>query len=205
VVRLARENSGWGYDRIVGALSNLGHHRRYPCVLNVLVQIRRIRISAGDAELARSHRVPVEELRMSCGHHDRMLSGLRFSPTTMLAQTPRTAEPGERRIQDLRSQRWDAGRRLLRPRLRCHRSDSSSGKVPEEHARSDSCRGAGPVGGRSELPGTGVRTGAVSDAARRVAHAAETIGIRGIVVHAISEEARSSISRLVLIRVRLRR
>jgi len=28
------------------------------------------------------------------------------------------------------------------------------------------------------------------DAARRVAHAADTIGIRGIVVHAISEEAR---------------
>ena len=30
------------------------------------------------------------------------------------------------------------------------------------------------------------------DAARRVAHAADTIGIRGIVVHAISEEARES-------------
>src|SRR5215471_3455346 len=36
VVRLARENSGWGYDRIVGALSNLGHRLSDQTVGNIL-------------------------------------------------------------------------------------------------------------------------------------------------------------------------
>src|SRR5260370_39095821 len=35
VVRLARENSGWGYDRIVGALANLGHQVSEPTVGNI--------------------------------------------------------------------------------------------------------------------------------------------------------------------------
>jgi putative transposase len=35
VVRLARENSGWGYDRIVGALANLGHAVSDPTVGNI--------------------------------------------------------------------------------------------------------------------------------------------------------------------------
>ncbi len=36
IVRMARENPGWGYDRIVGALSNLGHTVCDKTVGNVL-------------------------------------------------------------------------------------------------------------------------------------------------------------------------
>ena len=36
VVRMARENSDWGYDRIVGALANLGHHVSDQTVGNML-------------------------------------------------------------------------------------------------------------------------------------------------------------------------
>jgi putative transposase len=36
IVRMARENTGWGYDRIVGALKNLGHHVSDQTVGNVL-------------------------------------------------------------------------------------------------------------------------------------------------------------------------
>jgi len=36
VVRFARENSGWGYDRIVGALANLGHRISDQTVGNIL-------------------------------------------------------------------------------------------------------------------------------------------------------------------------
>ena len=36
VVRMARENSGWGYDRIVGALANLGYRVSDQTVKNIL-------------------------------------------------------------------------------------------------------------------------------------------------------------------------
>lgn len=36
LVRMARENSGWSYDRIVGALSNLGHRLSDQTVKNIL-------------------------------------------------------------------------------------------------------------------------------------------------------------------------
>src|SRR6202165_503107 len=38
VLRMARENSGWGYDRIVGALANLGHRLSHQTVKNILRQ-----------------------------------------------------------------------------------------------------------------------------------------------------------------------
>jgi putative transposase len=36
VVRMARENTGWGYDRIVGAMANLGHRLPDQTVGNIL-------------------------------------------------------------------------------------------------------------------------------------------------------------------------
>jgi putative transposase len=35
-VRMAGENSGWGYDRIAGALANLGHHVSPQTIGNIL-------------------------------------------------------------------------------------------------------------------------------------------------------------------------
>jgi hypothetical protein len=46
VVRLARENSGWGYDRIVGALANLDHEVSDQTVGNIAPA--RPRASAGE-------------------------------------------------------------------------------------------------------------------------------------------------------------
>jgi hypothetical protein len=40
IVRFARENSGWGYDRIVGALANLGHPVSDQTVGNILRRYR---------------------------------------------------------------------------------------------------------------------------------------------------------------------
>ena len=60
IVRLARENSGWGYDRIAGALENLGHHVSHQTVANILRRFgiapapkRRLQMSW--AEFIRSH------------------------------------------------------------------------------------------------------------------------------------------------------
>src|SRR5215468_7094730 len=36
VIHMARENSSWGYDRIAGALANLGHHLSHQTIANIL-------------------------------------------------------------------------------------------------------------------------------------------------------------------------
>ena len=38
IIQMAKENSGWGYDRIVGALANLGHVVSDQTVGNILRQ-----------------------------------------------------------------------------------------------------------------------------------------------------------------------
>ena len=40
VVRMARENSGWGYDRIARALQNLGHNISDQTIGNILTSVR---------------------------------------------------------------------------------------------------------------------------------------------------------------------
>ena len=48
IVQMARENSGWGYDRIVGALSNLGYTVSDQTVGNVLKRMASRRRRSGD-------------------------------------------------------------------------------------------------------------------------------------------------------------
>ena len=61
IVRIARENSGWGYDRIAGALSNLGHSVSDQTIGNVLrrhdIPPAPARKKTTWAEFIRSHRV----------------------------------------------------------------------------------------------------------------------------------------------------
>jgi transposase InsO family protein len=60
VVRMARENPGWGYDRIVGALANLGHRISDQTVGNILKRhglspARKRRQTVGWKDFIRSH------------------------------------------------------------------------------------------------------------------------------------------------------
>jgi len=92
--------------------------------------------------------------------------------------------------------RWQARGRVLRARLRCGRNRVGTGSVPAEHASTHSgCRTC-PAGRRRTWQGRGIGRRTILRRRAPVARAADEIGIRGIMVHAISEEARNFYLRL---------
>ena len=52
VVRLAKENKSWGYDRIAGALANLGHEVSDQTVGNILKRRRDLPLEAWEVQLS---------------------------------------------------------------------------------------------------------------------------------------------------------
>ncbi len=75
IVQMARENSGWGYDRIAGALANLGHDVSDQTVGNVL---RRHGIAPAPDGARRRHG------RSSSRHTWRYLAGMDFFSAEVL-------------------------------------------------------------------------------------------------------------------------
>ena len=64
IVRMARENSFWGYDRIVGALANVGHVVSDQTVANVLSSLRhRNRVKAEPEQTVHRHAYGRNSLR----------------------------------------------------------------------------------------------------------------------------------------------
>ena len=70
VIRLARENRSWGYDRIAGALANLGHRISDQTVISCAGTTSRRRLSGAARRPGRS----------SSGHTWTCWPGLTFSP-----------------------------------------------------------------------------------------------------------------------------
>jgi putative transposase len=84
VVRMAKENPSWGYDRIVGALANLGHRLSDQTVGNIL---RRHGLSPAPK---RSHAVSWKDFIRS--HRD-VLVGMDFFTVEVLTLKARVARP----------------------------------------------------------------------------------------------------------------
>src|SRR5439155_8068813 len=61
---------------------------------------------------------------------------------------------------------------------------------PSQHARSRAGDGVGPAGGAPGLQGRGIGRGLLRDAVLRTLQAADIGGIRAILVHAVSEDAK---------------
>lgn len=71
----------------------------------------------------------------------------------------------------------------------CCSNECRSWTLSPQYARSDSGGGAGASGGRYIIAWSGHGAGAGARCRLRVIQVAETIGIRGMLVHALSDEA----------------
>ncbi len=71
------------------------------------------------------------------------------------------------------------------------RSRGRAGSYPAQHARPRSHGGAWPSGHRPQLAGKGIGPALLQDAVLRTGQAAHIMGIRGLLVHAISDEAKA--------------
>jgi hypothetical protein len=102
VVRLARENSGWGYDRIVGALANLGYPVSDQTVGNILrrhgiapvperSKVKCLRLPPRSPNLNAFAKRWVRSVKEEC------LSHLILFGDVLLFPAPAPLAPGERR------------------------------------------------------------------------------------------------------------
>ena len=107
------------------------------------------------------------------------------------AEAPRPRQPGNRRIPHLRRLRSGHGCRLLRSRLGQRQRRDRAWQVSPQHARANPGRGPRPLAISHLHQGRGLGRALFRDCTKRVLHAADTIGIRGILVHAISDDARA--------------
>jgi putative transposase len=116
IVRFARENSGWGYDRIVGALADLGHVISHQTVGNIL---RRYGIQPA---LRRSQSTTWKDF---VGAHLAILAGTDFFPVEVLSPAvmcPRRPANGSLTRQENGGQSGTPGRRRLRSNFLDRRS-----------------------------------------------------------------------------------
>lgn len=108
-----------------------------------------------------------------------------------LAPASRACQSSERRVAHILRLRIQSGRRLLRARLARGSGRGGNRTSRAKHARSGAGGSSRTTSCRADSPAEGDGARALfQDAAHRVLQAAETIGIRALLVHALSEEAR---------------
>jgi GNAT superfamily N-acetyltransferase len=101
------------------------------------------------------------------------------------------AKPSDRRFADLRQHRRGSGHCVLRASLKCGRRIGDARAFPSQHAGSVPVVVLGRLAIDRAYQGHGLGRAMFQDAGRRVIQAADAVGIRGLLVHALSEEAKA--------------